>query len=90
MAAERALLTAMGVLDDPWARTMLTRSMAAIVEVAAHLPPRVWARSVTLAGLAARVLWFDAHVTRAFDSPVTQIAVIGFRAYPNIRWPLPD
>lgn len=87
VAAERALLTDMGVLDDPFARTMLTPSMAAVVSVATHLPRRWTARSVTLAGLAARVLWFDAQVAAALDSAITQVAVIG-AGYDSRAWRL--
>ena len=61
VAAERAVLADMGVLADPFARGMLTPSMGAIFWIVHHWPYRVRARSVTLAGLAARVLWFDAQ-----------------------------
>jgi methyltransferase (TIGR00027 family) len=87
VAAERALLTDMGVLADPFARRMLTPSMVAIVNVVRHLPAQVSARSVTLAGLAARVLWFDAQVTEALNAGITQIAVIG-AGYDSRAWRL--
>jgi methyltransferase (TIGR00027 family) len=77
----------MGVLADPLASTMLTGSMAAILRVVQSLPPRLPARSVTLAGLAARVLWFDAQVAGALDSHITQIAVIG-AGYDSRAWRL--
>ena len=85
VAAERALLTDMGVLADPFARRMLTPSMVAIVNVVQHLPTKVLARSVTLAGLAARLLWFDAQVTEALDADIKQIAVIG-AGYDSRAW----
>jgi methyltransferase (TIGR00027 family) len=75
----------MGVLADPFARRMLTPSMVAIVNVLRHLPTQVSARSVTLAGLAARVLWFDAQVTEALDADIRQIAVIG-AGYDSRSW----
>jgi methyltransferase (TIGR00027 family) len=75
----------MGVLADPFARRMLTPSMVATVNVVQHLPTRVLARSVTLAGLAARVLWFDAQVTEALEADITQIAVIG-AGYDSRAW----
>jgi methyltransferase (TIGR00027 family) len=86
----------MGVLDDPFARAMLTPSMAAVVDVVRWLPPSIPARSLTLAGLAARVLWFDSQVAEALDSPlpgtpgtpVTQVAVIG-AGYDSRAWRLP-
>jgi methyltransferase (TIGR00027 family) len=87
VAAERALLTDMGVLADPFARRMLTPSMVAIVNVVRHLPTQVSARSVTLAGLAARVLWFDAQVTEALDADIRQIVVIG-AGYDSRSWRL--
>jgi methyltransferase (TIGR00027 family) len=85
VAAERALLTDMGVLADPFARRMLTPSMVAIVNAMQRLPTHVLARSVTLAGLAARVLWFDAQVTEALDANIMQIAVIG-AGYDGRAW----
>jgi methyltransferase (TIGR00027 family) len=85
VAAERALLTDLGVLADPFARRMLTPSMVAIVNVVQHLPSQISARSVTLAGLAARVLWFDAQVIGALDADITQIAVIG-AGYDSRSW----
>lgn len=75
----------MGVLADPFARQMLTPPMATIFRVAQHLPARLRARSVTLAGLAARVLWFDAQVAGALDSHIKQIAVIG-AGYDSRAW----
>jgi methyltransferase (TIGR00027 family) len=85
VAAERALLTDLGLLADPFARRLLTPSMVAIVNVTQHLPGPVLARSVTLAGLAARVLWFDTQVTEALDAKITQIAVIG-AGYDSRAW----
>jgi methyltransferase (TIGR00027 family) len=87
VAAERAVLTDMGVLDDRFAPAMLTGSVAAVFRVVTYLPASVPARSVTLAGLAARVLWFDSQVTDALDSSITQIAVIG-AGYDSRAWRL--
>jgi methyltransferase (TIGR00027 family) len=75
----------MRVLDDPFARGMLTPSMGAILWVVEHGPHRVWERSVTLAGLAARVLWFDAQVARALAANIKQAAVIG-AGYDSRAW----
>jgi methyltransferase (TIGR00027 family) len=85
VAAERAVLDDMGVLDDPLARGLLTPSMAAIVWGVRHGPDRLGARSVTLAGLAARVLWVDAQVASALDAGVDQVAVIG-AGYDSRAW----
>jgi methyltransferase (TIGR00027 family) len=85
VAAERAVLDGMGVVDDPLAFGMLTPSMAAIVRGVRHLPDRVAARSVTLAGLAARVLWVDAQVASALGAGIDQVAVIG-AGYDSRAW----
>ena len=85
VAAERALLADLGVLSDPFARDMLTPSMAVTLGVVEHLPKQVQSRSVTLAGLAARVLWFDAQVTDALDAGIEQVAVIG-AGYDSRAW----
>jgi methyltransferase (TIGR00027 family) len=87
VAAERALLAKMGVLSDPFARDMLTPSMAVTLGVVEHLPKQVQSRSVTLAGLAARFLWFDAQVTQALDAGIEQIAIIG-AGYDSRAWRL--
>ena len=54
-----------------------TPSMSAIVQAVKRWPGPIRARSVTLAGFAARVLWFDAQVIQALDTGITQVAVIG-------------
>jgi methyltransferase (TIGR00027 family) len=85
VAAERALLASKGVLDDPFAREMLTPSMGAAVWVVEHGPRRLWSRSVTLAGLAARVRWFDSQVVSALHDGIKQVAVIG-AGYDSRPW----
>jgi methyltransferase (TIGR00027 family) len=75
----------MGVLDDPFARGMLTPSMGAILWVVEHGPHRMRSRSVTLAGLAARVRWFDIQVGKALDAGIKQVAVIG-AGYDSRAW----
>jgi methyltransferase (TIGR00027 family) len=85
VAAERAVLTDMGVLADPFAAGMLTPSLAAIVALVQRLPYRVRAQSVTLAGLAARVSWFDDQVAKALEAGIEQVAVIG-AGYDSRAW----
>lgn len=85
VAAERALLSEWGVLDDPFACGMLSPGMGAAYRVAQLLPRRVWARSVTLAGLAGRVLWFDAEVVDAIGAGVGQIVTVG-AGYDSRPW----
>ncbi len=88
VAAERALLASKGVIDDPIAREMLTPSMCALVWVVEHGPHRIWTRSVTLAGLAARVRWFDSQVICAVNDGIRQVAVIG-AGYDSRPWRIP-
>jgi methyltransferase (TIGR00027 family) len=83
VAAERAVLAGMG--DDHFARRMLTPSMRTIIWIVEHGPHRVRTRSATLAGLAARVLWFDAQVARALAAGIKQVAVIG-AGYDSRAW----
>lgn len=83
--AQRAVLTDMGVLADPFAHEMLTPSMAAIVRVVKRWPAPFRSRSVTLAGYAARVLWFDAQVAEALDAGIEQVAVVG-AGYDSRAW----
>lgn len=83
--AQRAVLTDMGVLEDPFAHQMLTPSMAAIVRLVDRWPGLFRSRSVTLAGFAARVRWFDAQVTEALDAGIGQVAVIG-AGYDSRAW----
>jgi methyltransferase (TIGR00027 family) len=85
VAAERAALAGMGVLDDPFSRGMLTPSMRAVLWAVEHGPHRVRTRSVTLAGLAARVLWFDAQVAGALAAGIKQVAVLG-AGYDSRAW----
>lgn len=85
VAAERAILTDWGVLHDPTAAMMLTPSMAAARWIVGHGPRQLRTQSVTLAGLAARVLWFDAQVRSAIHDGVEQIVVIG-AGYDGRAW----
>ena len=85
VAAERALLSDWGVLDDPFAAGMLSTGMGAVHRAARLLPRRTWSRSVTLAGLAGRVLWFDREVVDAITSEVVQIVTVG-AGYDSRPW----
>ncbi len=85
VAAERAVLAGMGVIADPFAQDMIGPAMGGIVWLVRQLPNRVRARSATLAGLAARVLWFDAQVVGAIEAGLGQIAVIG-AGYDSRAW----
>jgi methyltransferase (TIGR00027 family) len=64
---------------------MLTPSMGAVVWVVEHGPRGIWTRSVTLAGLAARVRWFDSQVVSALHDGIKQVTVIG-AGYDSRPW----
>jgi methyltransferase (TIGR00027 family) len=85
VAAERALLADMGVVPDPYARQMLSPSTAAIFEFVRRWPAGLRTRSVTMAGLAGRILWFDGQMNAALDAGVTQVAVVG-AGYDSRAW----
>lgn len=87
VAAERALLHDLGVLDDPDAASMLGPALGAVHGALAHLPRRTWSRSVTLAGLAGRVRWFDRAVIDAMRSGVGQVVTVG-AGYDSRPWRL--
>ena len=87
VAAERALLSDMGAIDDPLARRMLGPTIGAVYRVARRWPGRVPTLRVTLAGLAARVLWHDRQVLRALSSGIDQVAVVG-AGYDSRPWRL--
>ncbi len=87
MLAERSVLTEMGVLSDPLARTMLSPAWTAFAWTVRRWPSAKKPWSVARAGLAARVLWYDAQVTRAIDEGVEQVAVIG-AGYDSRAWRL--
>ena len=87
--AERALLTEMGVLSDPIARTMVSPPWAAFMWFVQHWPSPRKPWSVARAGLAARVLWHDAQVTSALDAGIRQVAVIG-AGYDSRAWRFAD
>ena len=87
VTAQRAALVDMDVLSDPFARGMLSPSTAALLWTAQHVGRKRMTRSVTFAGFAARVLWFDAQVIAALDAGITQVAVIG-AGYDSRAWRL--
>src|SRR6516165_9826539 len=82
---ERALLTEMGVVSDPVARTMVSAPWNGFMWVVRYWPTARKPWSVARAGLAARTLWHDAQVTWALDAGIEQIAVIG-AGYDSRAW----
>lgn len=88
VAAERAVLTDLGAVDDPYAERMLDPSMQRILwGVRRLLPARVRRGSVTLAGLAARVRWHDAQIVAAIDAGIDQVVIVG-AGYDSRAWRL--
>ena len=87
--AERALLTEMGVLSDPLARTMLSPPWTAFTWFVLYWPSSQKPWSVARAGLAARVLWHDAPVRSALEAGIGQIAVVG-AGYDSRAWRFAD
>ena len=88
VAVERAVLTDLGAIDDPYAETMLDPTMGRILWAVRHLLPALaQRRSVTLAGLAARVRWHDGIVVDALDEGVDQVVIVG-AGYDSRAWRL--
>jgi len=87
VAAERALLTEMGALDDPYALGMLGRPMAVAHRLVRRRPQVVPSLLLTLAGLGARVRWHDERVGRALDAGISQVAIVG-AGYDSRAWRL--
>jgi methyltransferase (TIGR00027 family) len=83
VAAERAVLDRMGVIDDPYSAAMLTPGWSAFTALVRRSPGNPW--GVTHAGLAARVLWHDAALRGSLDDGVRQVAVIG-AGYDTRAW----
>ena len=77
----------MGVISDPLARTMLSPLSATFVWSVRHWPSTKKPGSVARAGLATRVLWYDAQVNNALDDGLEQVAVVG-AGYDSRAWRL--
>ena len=85
VVAERALLTDLGVIDDPVAASMLEPGFRRLVDVLRRLPARTWCRAITLAGLGARVAWMDAQIDAALADGIGQVAMVG-AGYDSRAW----
>jgi methyltransferase (TIGR00027 family) len=77
VAAVRTVLTDDGVLDDPYARSMLSVPMRAVVGGVALPGARRLRTSPFFAALAARIAWFDAEVERAAGDGIDQVVLVG-------------
>jgi methyltransferase (TIGR00027 family) len=85
VALVRAHLTRLGVVNDPYARPMLSpdrRRTAAVFRL-----PGVRFRLPGLPGLAARTLFFDTFVNAALDEGVRQVVIVG-AGYDSRAWRL--
>jgi methyltransferase (TIGR00027 family) len=85
VAAERAILSDMGVIDDPFSGTMLATPWKLFVHLVRRWPFGTPPWSVTRSGLAARVLWHDAQLTASLDADIRQVAVVG-AGYDTRSW----
>ena len=87
VALARSQLTRLGVLDDPWANSML-RLPWKIADHALRLPVlRSQVRGVTFSYLAARTLFFDEEVEQALDDGVGRVVIVG-AGYDSRAWRL--
>ena len=84
-AAQRAVLTELGLMTDRLARPMLTPGLARTVWALGHLPRWAFGRSVTLAGAAGSNRWFDATVAAALDDGIEQVVIVG-AGYDSRAW----
>jgi methyltransferase (TIGR00027 family) len=87
VALARAHLNWIGVLDDPWAETMLRPPWAAVHRVLRQPLISRLGRNRSFAYLAARTRFYDAMVAGALDAGVRQVAVIG-AGYDSRAWRL--
>ncbi len=73
------------MLDDPYARDLLTPLWAGFVRTVGRFPSVARAGLVTRAGLGARVLWHDMRLTESLDAGIDQVVVIG-AGYDTRAW----
>ena len=83
----RAVLTSMGVVEDPFASRMLHAGPRAAARVLRLWPFSRLARSATFSFLAARTRFFDDAVTGALDRGVEQVVLVG-AGYDSRSWRL--
>jgi methyltransferase (TIGR00027 family) len=86
VALARAWLTRAGIVDDPYARTFLSRRQAEVERLL------WWSRRTRLgqrsfAYLAARTRFYDAVVTDALDAGIDQVVLVG-AGYDTRAWRL--
>ena len=77
VAQTRALMTNKGVLDDPYASSMLTLSNRVVTRALSSSPLARVATSPFFAALSARIAFFDHAVRDALDAGVNQVVILG-------------
>lgn len=87
VAQTRALLTAKGVLDDPYAADMCTPAMKALTALLCSRPFDGLSTSPFFAALATRMQFFDTAVIESLNSGVEQVVIIG-AGYDSRAWRL--
>jgi methyltransferase (TIGR00027 family) len=87
IALARAHLTWQGILDDPWAETMLRPWWATMGKALRHRMFAGWGRNSAFTYVAARTRFYDDAVTRAIDDGITQVVVIA-AGYDSRAWRL--
>ena len=87
VALARAHLTWMGILDDPWAESMLRPRWARVARSLRRPPLTRIGRNPSFAYLAARTRFFDDAVVDALDAGIRQVVVLG-AGYDSRAWRL--
>ncbi len=87
VAWARAYLTWMGVLDDPWAETMLRSPWRQLAKVSRWPGLSRVGRNRTFAYLAARTLFYDQAVRDGLDHEASQVVIVG-AGYDSRAWRL--
>jgi methyltransferase (TIGR00027 family) len=87
VATVRAHLTWMGIVDDPFAESMLRPRARLMARALRRWPGNRYAHSATFSFLAARTRFFDEEITRALDDGIDQVGIIG-AGYDTRAWRL--
>ena len=87
VAWARAHLTWTGILDDPWAETMLASPWRELAHLSRWPVVSRVGRNKTFAYLAARTLFYDQAVRDGLDRGVTQVVILD-AGYDSRAWRL--
>ena len=86
-ALARAHLTSKGILDDPWAQTMLRFPWREVAQVSHWCVTSRTLTNPTLAYFAARTRFYDHAVRTALDAGASQVVILG-AGYDSRAWRL--